>query len=400
MTQPRQTVAAPTSKRNVLNSKRALWLASPLLPLEPLLALLLYFWTGWEWTLALPLIMGYIILPLVDLYCGEDHSNVDKATLDAMQEDPFFKYLTYLTVPAHYITFFALAWFIGTQEISPLAWLVIAITAGGYNGLAINTAHELGHKTSRTERILARILLALPGYGHFSAEHNLGHHRDVATPEDCASSRMGESIYRFMLRELPGGLRRGWEAERKRLQRLGLPLWSPHNEILQSYALSAVIYAALITAFGAMMLPFLIIQCFWAWFQLTSANYIEHYGLLREKTASGQYESCKPHHSWNANSVFSNMVLFQLERHSDHHANPTRRYQSLRNFEGIPQLPTGYFGMYTVAYVPWLWFKVMDKRLLAVPHINGDLNKVNIDPARRQALIARYALDHTAAAAG
>ncbi|NNL57092.1 MAG: alkane 1-monooxygenase, partial [Pseudomonadales bacterium] len=375
------------------------WVSSPLWALEPLVALLLYFWTGWEWTLALPLIMGYIIVPLVDLWIGEDHSNVDDAALDAMQDDPFFKYLTYLTVPAHYITFFVLAWFIGTQEVSPLAWLIVAITAGGLNGLAINTAHELGHKTSRTERVLARILLALPGYGHFSVEHNLGHHRDVATPEDVASSRMGESIYRFMLRELPGALQRGWQAEKQRLLRIGKPVWSYHNQILQSYALSAVIYAGLIVLFGLMMLPFLIIQCFWAWFQLTSANYIEHYGLLREKTAKGNYESCKPHHSWNANSVLSNMLLFQLERHSDHHAHPTRRYQSLRNFEGIPQLPTGYFGMYTLAYVPWLWFKVMDKRLLAVPHINGDLSKVNIDPARRQTLIARYGEDRAVAAA-
>ena len=138
------------------------------------------------------------------------------------------------------------------------------------------------------------------------------------------------------------------------------------------------------------MIPFLAIHNFWAWYQLTSANYIEHYGLLREKEASGRYERCQPHHSWNANYIFSNIVLFHLERHSDHHANPTRRYQSLRNFDDIPELPNGYYGMYMIAYIPWLWYKVMDKRVLALPHINGDLSKVNIDPDKRDAIYARY----------
>jgi alkane 1-monooxygenase len=138
------------------------------------------------------------------------------------------------------------------------------------------------------------------------------------------------------------------------------------------------------------MIPFLAIHNVWAWYQLTSANYIEHYGLLREKQANGRYERTKPHHSWNANYIFSNIALFHLERHSDHHANPTRRFQSLRNFDDIPELPNGYFGMYLAAYIPWLWYRVMDERVLALPHIQGDLSKVNIDPARRDAIYARY----------
>ena len=127
-----------------------------------------------------------------------------------------------------------------------------------------------------------------------------------------------------------------------------------------------------------------------AWFQLTSANYIEHYGLLREKKANGKYERCQPHHSWNANHIFSNLMLFQLERHSDHHANPARRYQSLRSFDNLPELPSGYFGMYALAYFPSLWFKVMDKRLMAIPHIAGDLNKVNVDPRKEAALRLKW----------
>ena len=159
---------------------------------------------------------------------------------------------------------------------------------------------------------------------------------------------------------------------------------------MQSFALSAVMQGAIIYLFGWMMVPFLLIHNVWAWFQLTSANYIEHYGLLRQKDASGRYETCKPYHSWNANHIMTNIILFHLQRHSDHHSNPTRRYQSLRDFENLPELPNGYYGMYVLAYFPWLWYKVMDKKLLALPHINGDLSKVNIKPSKVAAIYAKY----------
>jgi alkane 1-monooxygenase len=138
------------------------------------------------------------------------------------------------------------------------------------------------------------------------------------------------------------------------------------------------------------MVPFLAVHNFFAWWQLTSANYIEHYGLLRKRNANGTFEHCQPYHSWNANHVASNVVLFHLERHSDHHAHPTRRYQTLRSFPDLPSLPNGYMGMYFVALFPPLWYCVMDKRLLSLPHINGDLSLVNVDPARRSVIEARY----------
>ncbi|MDA9352696.1 fatty acid desaturase, partial [Porticoccaceae bacterium] len=166
--------------------------------------------------------------------------------------------------------------------------------------------------------------------------------------------------------------------------------WSVHNNILQSYLMSLILQGTLVYLFGWIMLPFLAVHNFWAWYQLTSANYIEHYGLLREKNENGRYERCQPHHSWNANYIMSNLALFHLERHSDHHANPIRRYQSLRNFDDIPELPNGYYGMYLLAYIPWLWFKVMDKRVLELPHIQGDLSKVNILPSKLEATYARY----------
>jgi alkane 1-monooxygenase len=370
--------------------KRYLWLASVFMPVFPLLGIAAYFASGSEWALAIPILFSYGVIPVLDWLFGSDENNPPEEIVPQLEEDNYYRVLTMITVPMHFAVLIALAWFVGSHELSIFSVMAVAITAGMYSGLGINTAHEMGHKKTSIERLLAKIVLAVPAYGHFCIEHNRGHHTDVATPEDPASSRMGESIYKFVWREIPGAFKRGWSQEKARLQRLGKSAWSPQNEILQSYALSALLQGALILAFGWIMLPFLAIHNFWAWFQLTSANYIEHYGLKRDREASGRYERCQPHHSWNANYIFSNIVLFHLERHSDHHANPTRRYQSLRNFDGLPELPNGYYGMYIAAYFPALWYRIMDKRVLALPHINGDLSKVNIDPDRYDEIVARY----------
>jgi len=158
-----------------------------------------------------------------------------------------------------------------------------------------------------------------------------------------------------------------------------------------------IVQLGLIVAFGLQMIPFLLLHNLFAWWQLTSANYIEHYGLLRAKQRDGKYERCQPHHSWNSNHALSNLVLFHLERHSDHHAHPIRRYQSLRHFDDLPTLPNGYFGVYLLAYVPWLWFRVMDRKLLALPHIDGDLGRLNIDPDKLAAMQHKYSTTSPAA---
>ena len=375
---------------NYTDKKRYLWLSSIFYPLVPLVFIYYYLQSGNEAILAFPLITGYVIFPLLDWAIGSDSSNPPEEIVPQLEEDKFYRLLTYATIPMHYIVLVACTWVVGTQSLSPIMVVVLAIVAGGASGIGINTAHELGHKNTTLENWLAKITLAVPAYGHFCVEHNRGHHVRVSTPEDFASSRLGESIYAFAMREIPGTAKRGWQLERERLAKLGVSKWSIHNEILQSYAISAVLQGSLVAYFGWITLPFLLIHNFWAWFQLTSANYIEHYGLLREKKANGNYERCKPHHSWNANYVLSNIVLFHLERHSDHHAYPARRYQSLRNFEDIPELPAGYFGMYLVAYFPWLWYKVMDERVLGLPHVQGDLSKVNICPKKREQIMAKH----------
>ncbi len=363
-------------------------------PLFPLVGVVGHLVTGHETWLLLPLCLMFVLGPIFDWLFGEDENNPPEILVPLLEQDNYYRVLTYITVPLHYVTFIGVAIWVGTQSLSWWGFLVLTVATGFADGFAINTGHELGHKRTKIETWLAKIVLAVPAYGHFWIEHNRGHHRDVATPEDPASARMGESIYKFAKREIPGAFHRAWMIEHERLCRKELPVWSLHNEVLQSYMISVVLQVGLIAAFGWIMLPFLMLHNFFSWWVLTSANYIEHYGLLREKQADGKYERCQPHHSWNANHKYSNLLLFHLQRHSDHHANPTRRYQSLRHFSNLPSLPSGYYGMYIIAYIPSLWFRVLDQRLLALPHVNGNLDKVNIDPESKDRLYNKYGADH------
>jgi len=377
-------------RESYTDGKRWWWLLSLVNPMLPLVGVAGYLATQQNLWLVVPLLLMFVVAPGLDWLLGEDQNNPPEAIVPQLEEDRYYRVLTYLTVPLHYMTFLVVAVFIGSNATPWWGFLTLTIALGFSDGFAINTGHELGHKRTQLETWLAKIVLAVPAYGHFWIEHNRGHHRDVATPEDPASARMGESIYSFARREIPGAFRRAWQIERERLARKGLPLFSLQNEALQSYLITIVLQVSLILAFGWIMVPFLIIHNFFSWWVLTSANYVEHYGLMRLKQADGKYERCQPHHSWNANHIYSNLLLFHLQRHSDHHANPTRRYQSLRHFEDLPSLSSGYYGMFMMAYIPSLWFRVMDAKLLALPHIDGDLSKINVDPAKRSRLYSEY----------
>jgi alkane 1-monooxygenase len=361
-----------------VDRKRHWWLLSVLIPLVPLASIGLMNWSGREWALWLPLAFLYVVIPLLDHLFPNDRSNPPEQIVPQLEADPYYRVLIHLTVPLYFLVLVTGAWFVAGHDLSLSGLLAIGLTVGVAGGLGINTGHELGHKKNRIDRLASKLALAVPFYGHFSIEHNAGHHAQVATPEDSASARFGESIYRFSLREIPGGIRRGWRLEAERLARQNLGAWHWQNEILQSYAVSVLLYGGLIAVFGAGIIPFLLIQAAYAWWQLTSANYVEHYGLLRRKLPDGRYERCQPHHSWNANHLASNLVSFHLERHSDHHAYAARRYQSLRHFDEVPQLPSGYFGMFLLAYVPPLWRRVMDPKLLAL--VEGDVTRLNTGP--------------------
>ena len=372
------------------DGKRWCWSLSVVFPLLPFLGIAVHALTGNALALGIPLLVSYGLMPLLDALIGEDLKHPPEAVVPQLEEDRYYRWLTWATVPLHFVALIGCAWWAGTQ---PMPWwgvLLLAYVAGTGSGLGLNTGHELGHKRTAIEQWLARLVLAVPAYGHFTVEHGRGHHRFVSTPQDHASARMGESIYHFALREVPGGIRRAWQFESERLAQLDASPWSLRNTMLQSYAITALLQLGLIAAFGWVMLPFLLVHNLVAWWQLTSANYVEHYGLLRERLKDGRFEAPQPHHSWNTNHLITNLATFHLQRHSDHHAYPSRRYQSLRHFEQLPQLPSGYFGMFPLAYVPALWFRVMDPRLMALPHVGGDLGRVNVCPRQRAHLYKRH----------
>jgi alkane 1-monooxygenase len=199
---------------------------------------------------------------------------------------------------------------------------------------------------------------------------------------------MGESFWRFWPRTVFGSVRSAWELEARRLRLRGRPVWSPRNEVLNSWAYTVVLFGALAAGFGPGVLVFLAAQAVVGVSLLESVNYIEHYGLGRARTASGRHEKVDPRHSWNSDDVISNLALYHLPRHSDHHANPTMRYPSLRSVASAPQLPSGYGTMIVVSLLPWVWFRIMDPRVAA--HYDGDVSRANLDPARRDELLTRY----------
>ncbi len=373
-----------------IDRKRYLWLWSLTGAFNPPIAVALYFAAGRNPLMLLfPLLYTFAAIPAIDAIMGEDHHNPPEEVVRHMARDNYYRSLLYVGIALLFASFLVVAWFLGTYSLPWWAYAVLTLGTGFQSSGAILLGHELGHKNNRADRIAAQVANGLVGYGHFCIEHNVGHHVHVATPEDCASARMGESIYKFVRREIPGAFKRGWLHERERLAKSGHALFSWRNPILLSWIFTLAIGVALIAMFGWILLPFLLIHHLYAWYGLTQANYVEHYGLMRQRLPNGRYETCKPRHSWNTNHIFSNLLTFHLQRHSDHHANALRPYQTLRDFQDLPRLPSGYPGSFGLAAFPPLWFKVMDRKLMH--WAGGDITKLNVDPASRERLYAKFA---------
>jgi alkane 1-monooxygenase len=324
----------------------------------------------------------------VDVRGGMDDSNPPDSVMAWLEQDRYYRYCTYAYIPIQYASLLLACWLWASGDLSTVASIGLAMTLAMVNGIAINTAHELGHKRVSLERWLSKIALAPTGYGHFFVEHNRGHHVRVSTPEDPASSRMGESFWAFLPRTVVGSFRSAWEIEAAHRRRDNKPVWSIKNDILNAWLMTVVLFGALSAVFGIGILPLLILQAVVGFSLLEIVNYLEHYGLLRQKREDGRYERTTPEHSWNANNTTSNVLLYHLQRHSDHHANPLRRYQALRHYDESPQLPTGYAGMILLAVIPPVWRRVMDPKLVA--HYDGDLTKINMLPRKRRQIERRW----------
>ncbi len=383
-----QTAPHDTEATRWRDPKRYAWLLGLIVPTLPFLAWALVEATGLGVFWFYGPFLVFAVFPALDLLIGMDATNPPDSVIKWLEQDRYYRWCTYAFIPIQYAGLVFSCWLWSSSKLSTVEDVGLALTVGMVSGIAINTAHELGHKRDSLERWLSRVALAQSGYGHFYIEHNRGHHVRVATPEDPASARLGESFYAFWPRTVAGSLRSAWELEGERLARIGRGRLTFRNDILGAWAMTVALFAGLAIAFGPVVLPFLILQAFVGFSLLEVVNYLEHYGLLRQRREDGRYERTRPEHSWNNNNVASNVLLYHLQRHSDHHANPLRRYQALRHFDEAPQLPTGYAGMIVLAAIPPLWRRVMDQRLLA--HYEGDVTRTNIAPRRRARLLARH----------
>lgn len=371
------------STRRWRDRRKYLWLCGLIVPMSPFLAWFLVdtFGPGVFW--ATGVFVMAILVPAIDLIRGVDHSSPPMSVLDDLEEDRYYRWCTYLFLPLQYAGLIAAGYLWTHAPMGIPEKFAFAMTVGVVGGVGINAAHELGHKRSSHERWLAKFALAQSFYGHFYVEHVHGHHIRVATPDDPASARYGESLWAFMPRSVWGSLRSGWRHERNRLRRRGQFAYGLRNDIINSWLITVVLWSALILIFGVGIAPWLVVQAIVGIMMLESANYIEHYGLLRERRPNGTYVKVEPKHSWNSDHVWSNLFLYQLQRHSDHHTNPLRRYQALQSQLDAPQLPAGYASMTLLAAVPPLFRRVIHPRLLA--HYEDDLNRVNAPfaPPRR-----------------
>lgn len=383
-----ETIDTPVPNRQWRDPHRFRWWNGLGAPLLPFVTWGLVAATGWNALWWMGPLWIFALMPVLDTVRGLDRTNPPEWATPGLEADRHYRIMLYAFMPLQLASFVWACWYISTHSLSAWSLVGLSLTIGLVGGIAINTAHELGHKRARLERRLSKLALAQSGYGHFYVEHNRGHHVMVATPADPASARFGESFWAFWPRTVVGSLKSAWAIEVAALARKGRRWWSPRNNILNAWALTVVLFGSMIAIFGTSIIPFLVIQAVFGFSLLEVVNYIEHYGLLRRQLPNGRYEKCQPEHSWNADNIASNLVLYNLQRHSDHHANPLRRYQSLRHFDEAPQLPSGYAAMIGMAVVPPLWRRVMDPRVLA--HYDGDITRANIHPRKRDKVMARY----------
>ena len=313
-----------------------------------------------------PLFFLFVLLPVADYALGHDPVNVSPAQERAVSQSAWFRGLTLACLPVQLAVLAWSAYWFSQAGFGPLGqagWLLSQGVVGGI--LAINTAHELIHKDGRLEPFVGGALLASVGYHGFKIEHLRGHHVHVSTPEDASSARFGQSLWHFLPRAMWRNTLNAWRLEARRLHGLGLPTLHWRNEMMGWTALWLAFAGLFLAWLGPVGLVFFLLQGLLAAGSLEIINYIEHYGLERERLADGRYERTTHLHSWNSDYALSNLLLFQLQRHSDHHAFPKRRYAILRHQPESPQLPGGYAAMFVLALVPPLWKRVVDPRVLA-----------------------------------
>jgi alkane 1-monooxygenase len=316
----------------------------------------------WTFT-ALFVLFG--LLPFLELFTDGSTKNLTEAEEEMAKEDAIYDWILYSLVPIQYATLALFLYKVSFEQLSTLSMVGMTIALGLSCGvLGINAAHELGHRQTWYEQWMSKALLLTTLYMHFFIEHNRGHHKNVSTDEDPASSKQGEIIYTFFVKSIVGSWISAWKLEKERLQKAKLPIISIHNEMLRFQIIQLLLVVAIYFVLGSTALFLFLGASLIGILLLESVNYIEHYGLRRKKIGD-RYERTMPIHSWNSNHPIGRVVLLELSRHSDHHYMANRKYQVLRHFDESPQMPTGYPGMVLLALMPPAWFYVMDRKIQA-----------------------------------
>jgi alkane 1-monooxygenase len=306
------------------------------------------------------LFYAFMLIPGLELFMDGSDENYVKAEEEILKKDIKFDLLVWLIVPVQWLMMVVFLYKVGDHAL-PLWERLGLITAFGISCgvFGINVAHELGHRNTWYEQAMAKALLLTSLYMHFYIEHNRGHHKNVSTDEDPASSRRGETVYAFWFRSVTTSWVDAWKLERDRLAKLNLRWYSLRNEMLIYQFIQIGMLGAIAVFFGWQAMLAFIAAAIFGFLLLETVNYIEHYGLRRKKIDGEYYEKVMPVHSWNSNHPIGRLMLFELTRHSDHHYMASRKYQVLRHFDQSPQMPTGYPGMMVLSLFPPLWFKVM-----------------------------------------
>ena len=326
----------------------------------------LSLWSASAWSYS-ALIFVFGVIPLVELFTRSSSKNLDALEEELAKKDRTYDWILYFLVPVQYAILIYFLLQVSQEGLSLSTQIGMALAYGMSCGvLGINAAHELGHRSTWYEQAMSKMLLLTTLYMHFFIEHNRGHHRHVATDEDPASSRLGENVYTFFLRTITGSYLSAWKLEKERLAKKSIFFWSLKNEMLRFQLFQLALLVLIYVIFDFETLLFFGLGSLTGILLLETVNYIEHYGLRREKR-NGHYEKTLPIHSWNSNHPIGRMILLELSRHSDHHFIASRKYQILRHHEVSPQMPTGYPGMMLLALIPPLWFRVM----------NGEIQRFN-----------------------
>lgn len=321
---------------------------------------------------------NFLIIPIIDLLLPEIKTNPTHEEEQVLKINPIFDWILYLNVFFQLFFLFYTLYIVAYKDLAlweniGKVWTMGICTAV----LGINTAHELGHRKKKSETFLAKILLMTALYMHFYIEHNRGHHKNVATPQDPSTARKGEIVYTYYFRSVFGGYLSAWRLAAHKLKKNGLKSFSLKNEMIQFHLVQLAFTGLIFFIFGWIGILTFFCTATIGVLVMETINYVEHYGLERELFPNGQYEKVKPWHSWNSDHILGRIMLIELTRHSDHHYKASRKYPTLRHLVTSPQLPLGYPGSMVLSWFPPIWFKIMNKRIVQMEQIRIELLESN-----------------------